>query len=90
MLIVFSYFMNYVGVDSLIIIPLTVEVGFLRQTYTVVEGEIAVVTYGILSDLDLLDESQYAYTDLQPIPGSATSCKLQIDSEPGMSNRALL
>ncbi len=50
----------------------TLEVGFLQTTYTVMEGEDAVITFGLLTDLTLLTADDFAVIDIEVVADTAT------------------
>ncbi|XP_064396499.1 uncharacterized protein LOC135343434 [Halichondria panicea] len=51
----------------------TLEVGFLQTTYTVMEGEDAVITFGLLTDPTLLTADDFAVIDIEVVADTATS-----------------
>ncbi len=48
------------------------EVGFLQTTYTVMEGEDAIITYGVLTDGALLVGNDFAAFTIELIEDTAT------------------
>lgn len=53
-----------------------IEVGFTQDFYTISEGDMATVTYRILSDPSLLTVNDFASFDVTTVPGTALGmCK---------------
>ena len=49
----------------------SIEIGFFQDSYTFTEGEIATVTFGVLSDVSVLTVDDFASVDVVTTPGSA-------------------